>query len=162
MERTSKLLHFHQVGSCPGPSPLHPPARCQLCLSRTSSSGARYEPRSQAGLTAEMDGAEPAPRGTDTCAGCGGSLERRFLPAPHQPCSQMLSPWLLCRAGREFRPVLPSPGHQQVQKATSIPPGHALVLQSLSQSLSIPHPSRIHSTVHHETVSMAPVQLGGE
>lgn len=53
-------------------------------------------------------------------------------------------------------------GTNRYRKPPASPQGHALVLQTLSQSLSIPHPSGTQSIACYETVSVALVQFGGE
>lgn len=53
-------------------------------------------------------------------------------------------------------------GTNRYRKPPACPQRHALVLQTLSQSFSIPQPSGTQSIACYETVSMAPVQFGGE
>lgn len=84
--RILKLIQLHpggpgaadepwQVPSFPGLSPLHPPARCQLCLSRTSSSGARFQPRSHARLTAGDGWGCAGPAGHGHVGNAGGTWD---------------------------------------------------------------------------------------
>lgn len=113
--RISKLIQLHpggpgavdeprQVPSFPGLSPLHPPARCQLCLSRTSSSGARFQPRSRARLTAGDGWGCASSAGHGHVGDAGGTWDVAPLCSTSAP-AQKLSP----NAGAAWAAPLPAP-----------------------------------------------------